>query len=63
MRVVLDRSRCTGIGICEALAPEVFEVNDDGGLVVLNPEVPASAEEDVTAAVEACPTRALSLEA
>jgi ferredoxin len=63
MRIVLDRAKCIGIGICESLAPEVFEVNDDGDLIVLHAEVPASAEADVAAAAEGCPTRALLLEA
>lgn len=62
MRVVLDRAKCTGIGICEALAPEFFEVDDDGDLVVRRDEVSASAEADVAAAVEGCPTQALRLE-
>ena len=61
-RVVLDRAKCTGIGICEALAPEFFEVNDDGDLVVLRDDVPISAEADVVAAAEGCPTQALLIE-
>jgi ferredoxin len=61
MRVVLDRERCVGSGVCEALAPEVFEVGDDGIVTVLRPE-PAAAEEDaVRDAVAQCPTGALSL--
>jgi ferredoxin len=61
MRVVLDRERCVGSGTCEALAPEVFEVGDDGIVTVLRPE-PAAAEEDaVRDAVTQCPTGALSV--
>lgn len=61
MRIVLDRARCTGIGICESLAPTVFEVDDDGELVVLSTEVPEDAHDEVTEAVEGCPTMALRL--
>lgn len=60
-RVVVDRERCVGSGSCELLAPEVFEVDDDGVLTVLAPE-PAS--DDVPAvrdAVTACPTQALQV--
>jgi ferredoxin len=43
------------------MAPDVFEVGDDGELVVLTPE-PAGADlPDVRNAVQACPTRALRL--
>ena len=62
MRIVLDRARCTGIGICESLAPTVFEVDDSGELVVLSTEVPEGALHEVTAAVEGCPALALRLE-
>jgi ferredoxin len=30
MRVEVDRDVCVGSGTCELLAPEVFEVGDDG---------------------------------
>jgi ferredoxin len=62
MKIVLDRAKCTGIGICEATAPTVFEVDDDGELIVLSEEVPTGAETEVLEAVEGCPTLALRLE-
>ena len=62
MKIVLDRARCTGIGICEAIAPSVFEVDDNGELVVLSAEVPEGALEEVTEAVGGCPALALRLE-
>lgn len=61
MRIVVDRSRCTGLGMCEAEAPELFEVQDDGTLLVLNENPDAAARDAVWAAVEACPTEALSV--
>ena len=61
-RVQVDRERCVGSGVCESLAPEVFEVDDDGALVVHKPE-PADEElDDVRDAVQQCPARALALE-
>jgi ferredoxin len=62
MKIVLDRAKCTGIGICEAVAPTVFEVDDDGELVLLSQVVPDGAEAEVAEAVEGCPTLALRLE-
>jgi ferredoxin len=60
-RVVVDRDRCVGSGSCEALAPSVFEVADDGVLALLRPEPADDELPDVRDAVQACPTRALTL--
>ena len=60
-RVVVDRERCVGSGACEALAVDVFEVDDDGVLVVLREEPAEEELPDVRDAVQACPTRALTL--
>ena len=61
MRIEVDRDRCAGTGGCEALAPGVFRIGDDGALVVLEPEPDDAELPDVRQAVAACPTRALSL--
>jgi len=60
-RIEVDRERCVGSGACEALAPDVFEVDDDGVLVVHRSEPAAGELGDIQDAVQACPTRALSL--
>jgi ferredoxin len=61
VRIEVDRDRCVGSGSCEALASDVFEVDDDGVLVVHRPEPADDELRDVEDAVQACPTRALSL--
>jgi ferredoxin len=61
MRIVVDYDRCTGLGMCEAEAPDLFEVQDDGSLTVLNEHPSADQREVAEAACEACPTEALSL--
>jgi len=60
-RIEVDRERCVGSGSCEALAPDVFEVDDEGVLVVHRSEPTGDELSDVEDAVQACPTRALSL--
>jgi ferredoxin len=62
VKVGVDRDRCVGSGACEALAPDVFEVDDDGVLTVLREEPAQDEQSDVRDAVTACPTRALSLD-
>ena len=60
-RIEVDRDLCASTGGCEALAPDVFEIGDDGALVVRRPEPAERDLPDVRAAVAGCPTRALSL--
>ena len=62
MKVGVDRDRCVGSGTCEALAPDVFEVDDDGVLRLLREEPADGEQSDVRDAVTACPTRALTLD-
>ncbi len=61
MRIVVDRDRCEGLGMCEAMAHELFEVDDDETMTVLDDNPPESQRGKVHAAVEACPVLALSL--
>ena len=60
-RIEVDRDRCASTGGCEMAAPEVFEVGDDGVLVVHRPEPADDELAAVRTAVRTCPTRALTL--
>ncbi|TNM38711.1 ferredoxin [Nocardioides albidus] len=63
MRIVADRSKCEGLGMCESMADDYFEVDDDEELVnVLDADPPESDRAHVYAAVQACPVLALTLE-
>ena len=59
--VAVDFDRCTGLGICESLAPDFFEVDDDGELLVLKEHVSDEELQSVGEAVAGCPTEALSI--
>ncbi|MEH3139655.1 MAG: ferredoxin [Mycobacterium kyogaense] len=61
-RVSVDTARCSGIGLCEALAPGTLEVGDDGHARVLDAGVGDSHLEQVEEAVRSCPTQSLSVE-
>lgn len=61
MKIIVDRGRCTGIGICESIAPDHFEVGDDGTLVLLKENVSEEERELVEEAVRSCPAKALKL--
>ena len=60
MRIHLDNAKCTGLGLCESFAPDVFEVQDDGTLLVHVQEVGEDRVEEVRQAVASCPTEALT---
>lgn len=61
MRIVVDHKKCTGLGMCEAEAPDLFEVQDDGSLVVLQERPGSDARSELEAAVASCPTEALRI--
>ena len=61
MRISVDRATCEGLGMCESMAPDFFEVTDDDTVEILN-ETPDAADRDqVHSAVESCPVLALTL--
>jgi ferredoxin len=62
MNIVVDYERCTGHGICESLASDVFEVGSDGMVHLLIGDVAADRRDTIDAAVAGCPTQALSIE-
>jgi ferredoxin len=62
MKVIVDFAKCTGLGICESMAPEFFEVNDDGELVLHREGIADDELQSVEEAVAGCPTEALSIE-
>ncbi|MFE6926059.1 ferredoxin [Nocardia sp. NPDC057663] len=61
MKVVVDRSKCTGLGICESLAPAFFEIDDGGDLVQLKEDISEDELAAVEEAVQGCPTEALQI--
>jgi ferredoxin len=61
VEIVVDRGRCTGIGICESIAEAYFEVGDDGGMVVLRDDIADTDRDEVELAVRSCPALALSI--
>jgi ferredoxin len=62
MRVVVDYDLCESNAICMAVAPEVFEVDDDDNLNLLQEEPPEELRGKVEEAVRRCPKQARSLE-
>lgn len=62
MRVVVDLLKCESNGLCMAQAPEVFLVNDDDELVLLQEQPAEELRAKVEAAVRMCPKQAITLQ-
>lgn len=62
MKITADTHTCDGLGMCEAAAPDIFEVGDDGVVHLLDPEPDDERRDDVQIAVDNCPVRALLLQ-
>ena len=62
MRVVVDWDLCESNGLCMAAAPEIFQLQDDDTLLILQETPDESLRGKVTDAVRACPKQAISLQ-
>jgi len=60
-RIVVDEHTCEGLGMCEAMAVDYFEVQPEGLVRVLDEQPEPDDVEEVRAAVESCPVMALKL--
>lgn len=61
MRVAVDYDACAATGSCAQICPEVFEMDVNGALQVLEPEPDESMRSLVEEAAEFCPTRAIAV--
>ena len=61
MRIEVDYDKCQSNAVCMGIAPEIFEVREDGFLYVLDAEPGDEWSEKVIEAMESCPTQAISV--
>ena len=59
MKVKVNPDVCIGCGACQAIDPDVFEINDDGIAQEISEEVKEEFVEDATDAKEGCPVNAI----
>lgn len=60
-KIVPDWDLCEANGICEAMAPDIFEINDDDQLDIHDDVVTDENQARVERAVAGCPKSALSI--
>ena len=59
LEIWIDRDVCMGSGNCSFWAPGVFDLDDDGIAVVVDPT--AQPDDKVILAAQGCPTQAISI--
>lgn len=57
LKIEVDRDLCIGSGDCVDTAPAVFELDDDGKAIVIDPN--GASEDDVVEAARNCPVTAI----
>ena len=63
MKVTADTTRCIAAGQCVLSAPDVFDQRDEDGIVVLrNPNPPGDLAADVRRAATLCPALAITID-
>jgi ferredoxin len=63
MKIVVDEAKCCGAGQCVLIAPEVFDQNEDDGIVILLEAEPAADRHAaVREAAAVCPAAAIQLD-
>ena len=61
MRIVVDFEVCASNAVCMGLAPDLFEVRDDGFLYVLDEHPGEDRRGQLETVVRDCPTGAISI--
>jgi ferredoxin len=56
-----DLDKCEGYANCIVAAPDVFDIDDDGKVVVLRTSAGDSERQRISESVRGCPAGALSL--
>jgi len=60
LKIKVDRNLCIGVSNCVAIAPTVFELDEENKAVVLDP---SSVDDDtLMEAAESCPEKAIIVE-
>lgn len=62
MRAVVSQDACIGCGLCPSIAPDVFELKDDGKAHVIAEPVPESSQDAAKEAEASCPVDAIAVQ-
>lgn len=60
MKVKVDKDLCIGCGTCSVMCPKVFKIDEEGKSTVIDEN--GDTPENIKAAGDACPTKAILIE-
>jgi ferredoxin len=60
-KIEVDWGLCESNGVCMGIIPEVFQLEDDDTLTILQEDVTPENEDKVRDAVRQCPRQAISI--
>lgn len=61
MKVVVDRTKCSGHARCGAVAPGFYDLDADGYVAFTEKSVPPGSEAEAQRGARACPERAITV--
>jgi ferredoxin len=61
MKIEVEKSACIGAGQCALVAPDIFDQDDEGIVLVLNDSPAESLHVAVQKAVNLCPAKAITI--
>lgn len=62
MRISIDQDKCIASGACVIAAPAVFAQDEDGLVIVLEPNPGPELQEQANEAIRACPAAVIWIE-
>lgn len=62
MKAIVDKDTCIGCGLCPAICPEIYQMEDDGKAVASEEEVPENLMDSARDAAQQCPVEAIAIE-
>jgi ferredoxin len=61
MKIRIDKGACVGNARCAAISEELFPLDDDGYIAVVEVDVPAGMEKLAQRGARACPERVITI--
>ena len=62
MKVTVDRDTCIGCGVCVAMCPDLFKLDDESIAIVKTNTVPPNLETEARETAESCAVDAIYIE-
>ncbi|MCU1644358.1 MAG: ferredoxin [Nocardia sp.] len=61
MRVSVNSDLCMGHTLCNAIGPDVYQLDEQGHCCPMSGDIPADLEAQAVEGADACPERALTI--